>query len=59
MNRLRVQFAKNLIKQGCLQKSCLQNLFKESGFDCAADFAFYFAEFEGKSVKEFILTLKK
>jgi len=59
MNRLRVQFAKNLIKQGCLQKSCLQNLFKESGFDCAADFASYFAEFEGKSVKEFILTLKK
>jgi hypothetical protein len=59
MNRLRVQFAKNLIKQGCLQKSCLQNLFKESGFDSEEDLAFYFAEFEGKSVKEFILTLKK
>jgi hypothetical protein len=54
MNRLRVQFAKNLIKQGCLQ-----NLFKESGFDSAEDLAYYFEEFEGKSVEEYIITLKK
>jgi len=54
MNRLRVQFAKNLIKQGCLQ-----NLFKESGFDSAEDLAYYFEEFEGKSVDEYIITLKK
>lgn len=59
MNRLRIQFAKNLIKQGCLQKSCLQSLFKDSGFECAEDLSFYFSEFEGKSVEDFILTLKK
>ncbi|TBH70010.1 hypothetical protein [Aquirufa antheringensis] len=58
MNRLRVQFAKNLIKQGCQQKACLNNLYKDSGFARAEDLEHYFSEFEGLTVKEFILTLK-
>ncbi len=59
MNRLRVQFAKKLIKQGCLQKACLQNLYSDSGFACSDDLEYLFAEFEGLSIKEFISTLNK
>ncbi|MFD3407855.1 hypothetical protein SKC37_04245 [Aquirufa sp. HETE-83D] len=59
MNRLRVQFAKKLIKQGCLQKACLQNLYSDSGFDCSEDLEYFFSEFEGQSIKEFILTFNK
>jgi hypothetical protein len=59
MNRLRVQFAKKLIKQGCLKKACLQNLYRDSGFACADDLEYFFAEFEGLSIKEFILTFNK
>lgn len=59
MNRLRIQFAKKLIKQGCLQKACLQNLHSDSGFDCSEDLEYFFSEFEGQSIKEFILTFNK
>ena len=59
MNRLRIQFAKNLVKQGCQQKTCLQRLFHDSGFKSEHDLAYYFKEFEGTSLAEFILTLKK
>lgn len=59
MNRLRVQFAKKLIKQGCLQKACLQNLYSDSGFDCSEDLEYFFSEFEGQSIKEYILTFNK
>lgn len=59
MNRLRVQFAKKLIQQGCLNKSCLDDLCKESGFHCSADLEDSFLEFEGQSVKEFIQTIIK
>jgi hypothetical protein len=59
MNRLRVQFAKKLIKQGCLQKACLQNLYSDSGFDSSEDLEYFFSEFEGQSIKEFILTFNK
>ena len=59
MNRLRVQFAKKLIIQGCLQKVCLQNLYSESGFSCPEDLESFFSEFEGQSIKEFIRTINK
>jgi hypothetical protein len=59
MNRLRIQFAKNLVKQGCQQNSCLHHLFHDSGFDNEHDLEYYFKEFEGSSLAEFILTLKK
>jgi hypothetical protein len=59
MNRLRVQFAKNVIMQGCVQKSCLQNLFSDSGFSCSKDLEKYFLEFEGQSIKDFILSINK
>lgn len=55
MNRLRIEFAKNLIKQGCREKSCLANLYKDSGFDSQKDLDYFFTEFEGISVSEFIL----
>lgn len=53
MNRLRIQFSKHLINQGRFE-----NLYFESGFKNVEDLEFYFQEFEGKSVNEFILTLK-
>jgi hypothetical protein len=59
MNRLRIQFAKNLVKQGCQENSCLNHLFHDSGFDNEHDLEYYFKEFEGSSLAEFILTLKK
>ncbi len=58
MNRLRIQFAKNLVKQGCQRKACLANLYSDSGFDCQEDLTFYFAEFEGESLNDFILKFK-
>jgi transcriptional regulator GlxA family with amidase domain len=58
MNRLRVQFAKNLIRQGCTKKACLQSLFSECGFSCSTDLEKFFLEFEGQSIKEFIHTIK-
>jgi hypothetical protein len=57
MNRLRIQYAKNLIKQGCLKKSCLKGLFKDSGFENDEKLNYFFLEFEGVSVKEFIQTV--
>ncbi|MEN9960533.1 MAG: hypothetical protein RL045_785 [Bacteroidota bacterium] len=59
MNRLRIQYAKQLIKQGCLEQTCLVNLFRESGFKNDEELALYFSEYEGKSIPEFILTIKK
>lgn len=58
MNRLRIQFAKQLIRQGCLQKSCLSTLHAESGFNCEADLEHLFYDFEGMSIKEFIDKIK-
>ncbi len=57
MNRLRIQYAKHLIKQGCLNKSCLKGLFKDSGFENDEKLQHFFLEFEGMSVKEFIQTI--
>lgn len=59
MNRLRIEYAKKLIQQGCQNKACLQGLYTDAGFECEGDFEFYFKEFEGKEVKEFIRSLKK
>ena len=59
MNRLRIQYAKQLIKQGCLEQTCLVNLFRETGFKNDEELALYFSEYEGKSIPEFILTIKK
>jgi hypothetical protein len=57
MNRLRIQYAKNLIKQGCIKKSCLKGLFKDSGFENDEKLNYFFLEFEGVSVREFIQTV--
>lgn len=59
MNRLRVQFAKQLIRQGCMQKSCLSHLHLDSGFNNEEDLQHFFVEFEGLSIKEFIGTINK
>lgn len=59
MNRLRVQFAKQLIRQGCMQKSCLSHLHLDSGFINEEDLQHFFVEFEGLSIKEFIGTINK
>lgn len=59
MNRLRVQFAKNLIKQGCIKKACLNNLYMESGFSTSKDLEFYFLEFEGLTIQGFIQSITK
>ncbi len=58
MNRLRVQFAKQLIRQGCFQKTCLSKLHIESGFNCEADLEHFFGDFEGMSIQEFIDKIK-
>jgi hypothetical protein len=58
MNRLRIQFAKNLIKQSDRKKTFLDNLFTDSGFNSQADLVFYFAEFEGESLNDYILKFK-
>ena len=59
MNRLRVQFARNLIKHGCLKKACLKNLYLESGFSTSKDLEFYFLEFEGLTIQGFIQSITK
>jgi hypothetical protein len=59
MNRLRVQFAKNLIKHGCINKTCLKNLHLESGFSTSKDLEFYFLEFEGLTIQGFIQSITK
>ena len=58
MNRLRIQFAKHLIRKGCEENTCLGNLYADSGFDCQADLTFYFAEFEGISVDDYLKNFK-
>jgi hypothetical protein len=57
MNRLRIQFAKHLIKKRFEENVCLDNLYADSGFDCQADLTYFFAEFEGGSVDEYITSL--
>jgi hypothetical protein len=57
MNRLRVQFAKNLIKHGCIKKACLKNLHLESGFSTSKDLEAYFLEFEGLTIQGFIQSI--
>jgi len=59
MNRLRVQFARNLIKHGCMKKACLKNLHLESGFSTSRDLEFYFLEFEGLTIQGFIQSITK
>jgi hypothetical protein len=59
MNRLRVQFARNLIKHGCMKKACLKNLHLESGFSTSKDLEFYFLEFEGLTIQGFIQSITK
>ena len=59
MNRLRVQFARNLIKHGCMKKACLKNLHLESGFSTSNDLDFYFLEFEGLTIQGFIQSITK
>ena len=59
MNRLRVQFARNLIKHGCMKKACLNNLHLESGFSTSNDLDFYFLEFEGLTIQGFIQSITK
>jgi hypothetical protein len=59
MNRLRVQFAKNLIKHGCMKKACLKNLHLESGFSTSKDLEAYFLEFEGLTIQGFIQSITK
>jgi hypothetical protein len=59
MNRLRVQFARNLIKHGCMKKACLKNLHLESGFSTSSDLDFYFLEFEGLTIQGFIQSITK
>ena len=58
MNRLRIQFAKNLIKQSDRKKAFIDNLFTDTGFNSQADLVFYFAEFEGESLNDYILKFK-
>ena len=57
MNRLRIQFAKHLIKKRFEENVCLDNLHMDSGFDCQADFIYFFVEFEGVSVDEYLTSL--
>jgi transcriptional regulator GlxA family with amidase domain len=59
MNRLRVQFAKNLIQEGCLQAKCLDTLHIESGFLNKNDLSRYFVEFSGESMEDYMLKFKK
>ena len=59
MNRLRVQFAKNLIKHGCMKNACLKNLHLESGFITSKDLEAYFLEFEGLTIQGFIQSITK
>lgn len=59
MNRLRIQFAKNLIQKGCLQAKCLDTLHIESGFLNKSDLSRYFVEFAGESMEEYMLKFKK
>jgi hypothetical protein len=58
MNRLRIQFAKNLIQEGCIQSKCLDTLHIESGFINKHDLLKYFVEFEGESMEDYILKFK-
>ncbi|MEN9961556.1 MAG: hypothetical protein RL045_1810, partial [Bacteroidota bacterium] len=58
MNRLRIQFAKNLIQEGCFQSKCLDTLHLESGFINKHDLLKYFVEFEGESMEDYILKFK-
>lgn len=57
MNRLRIQFAKHLIKKRFEENVCLDNLYLDSGFDCQADLTYFFVEFEGVSVDEYLTSL--
>ena len=57
MNRLRIQSAKHLIRKRFEENVCLDNLYLDSGFDCQADLLYFFAEFEGVSVDEYLTSL--
>ena len=57
MNRLRIQFAKHLIKKRYEENVCLDKLYLDTGFDCQADLTYFFAEFEGISVDEYLTSL--
>lgn len=58
MNRLRIQFVKNLIAQADFQVESVDNLYKEVGFETQAALAYCFSEFEGGNLKEYIQNFK-
>lgn len=58
MNRLRIQFAKNLIYQSSQKEDELDQLHVQAGFSSKNDLGRCFAEIEGKGIVEFILKIK-
>jgi hypothetical protein len=58
MNRLRIQFARNLIQEGCSNANCLDTLHIESGFISKQDLSRYFVEFAGESMEDYLLKFK-
>ena len=58
MNRLRIQFAKNLIYQSSEKEDELDQLHVQSGFSSKNDLGRCFAEIEGKGIGEFIQKIK-
>ena len=58
MNRLRIQFAKNVIQQELLQEDDLDQLYMQAGFSSKNDLGRYFIEIEGEGVGEFIRKIK-
>jgi AraC-like DNA-binding protein len=58
MNRLRIQFAKNLIAQAEFQMESIDNLYKESGFESQAALVYCFSEFEGENLGDYVQNFK-
>ena len=54
MNRLRIQFVKNVIRQELLQEDDLDQLYLQAGFRSKNDLGRCFTEIEGEGVVEFI-----
>jgi hypothetical protein len=58
MNRLRIQFAKNLIYQSSQKEDELDQLHVQAGFSSKKDLGRCFVEIEGKGIGEFIQKIK-
>jgi len=58
MNRLRIQFVKNVIRQELLQEDDLDQLYVQAGFSSKNDLGRCFTEIEGEGVVEFIQKIK-